>query len=128
MMNLSVLILYFLLLRIYPVRAIKDNNLVIRQSSYEKITFDPMKVKHYDLNQSKSGNKDAILRVEYDAEYINAKRNQPKMKYSAKRHKKGKFLIIKCSCYIVLLVIFRTVYISHIYCHAIQLLVVFLQT
>ena len=89
MMNISTLVLYVLLLRIYPVKAIKDNNLVIRKSSYSKMTLNPMDGKNYDNSQARIANKDGKLRMEYSAEYNDAKRGEPKNNKGAKRHRKG---------------------------------------
>ena len=85
MMNLSLIILYILLLRIYSVTALKDNDLVIHKSSYGK-----MRIKNWNVNHSKSANKSFKLSVESGTESTDAKSDQPDGGPGSKEFGKGK--------------------------------------
>ena len=85
MMNLSLIILYILLLRIYSVTALKDNDLVIHKSSYGK-----MRVKNWNVHHSKTANRSFKLSVESGVESTDAKPDQPKNGPVSKEFIKGK--------------------------------------
>ena len=84
MMNLSFIIVYILLLRIYSVTALKDNDLVIHKSSYGK-----MRMNNWNVKQSKSGNRSFKLSVESGAESTDAKSDQPINGPGSKEFSKG---------------------------------------
>ena len=94
-MNLSSLTVYFLLLRIYPVIAVKDtDDLVIRESSYANVIQDAIATGEHDRSKLLSGKN--RLRGDFERkDFLNAKKDQANTnRIGANRMKKGKFLVI----------------------------------
>ena len=98
-MNLSTLTVYFLLLRIYPVLAVKDtDDLVIRESSYQNVIQDAIATGEHDGSKLLSGKN--RLSGDFDRkDFLHAKKDQANNnRIGAKRVKKGKFLVILKGC------------------------------
>ena len=94
-MNLSTLTVYFLLLRIYPVIAVKDSNdHMIRKSSYINVIQDVMATGDYTISKTLNG-KDR-LRGNLDRKnFLHAKKEEVNNnRLGAKRIKKGEMKII----------------------------------
>ena len=94
-MNLSTLTVYFLLLRIYPVIAVKDfNDHMIRESSYINVIQDVMATGDYTISKTLNG-KDR-LRGNLDRKnFLHAKKEEVNNnRLGAKRIKKGEMKII----------------------------------
>ena len=94
-MNLSTLTVYFLLLRIYPVIAVKDSNdHMIRESSYVNVIQDVMATGDYTISKTLNG-KDR-LRGNLDRKnFLHAKKEEVNNnRLGAKRIKKGEMEII----------------------------------
>ena len=94
-MNLSTLTVYFLLLRIYPVIAVKDfNDHMIRESSYVNVIQDVMATGDHDISKILNG-KDQ-LRGNLDRKnFLHAKKEEiNNNRLGAKRMKKGEIEII----------------------------------
>ena len=94
-MNLSTLTVYFLLLRIYPVIAVKDTgDLVISESSYVNGIQDATATGKHDRSKLLSGKN--RLRGDFERkDFLHAKKDQANdNRIGAKRVKKGKFLVI----------------------------------
>ena len=94
-MNLSTLTVYFLLLRIYPVIAVKDtNDHMNRESSYANVIQDVMTTGDYAISKTLNG-KDR-LRGNLDRKnFLHAKKEEVNSnRLGAKRIKKGEIEII----------------------------------
>ena len=94
-MNLSTLTVYFLLLRIYPVIAVKDSDdLVIRESSYVNVIQDAIATGEHDRSKLLSG-KNRLGGDFERKDFLHAKKDQANNnRIGAKRVKKGKFQVI----------------------------------
>ena len=90
-MILSTLTVYFLLLRIYPVIAVKDTeHLMIHESSYENVIQDGIATGEYDASEVMGG-KDRVRGTLHRKNFIHAKKDQVNNnRNGAKRVKKGK--------------------------------------